>query len=159
MVLGLEPALGDGDVAGRRDEAGELRVGHLVAVDPEALDGDLVRRPLLRPLVVVAHGEGAALDPDHAGMRAVAFRQARIGIAEPGGRRSSALAPATMSSAAMAAANSAGGLAAAHFAASEKIVFQSFFMLITTQPFAFASSASAWGKVPTLLSGRPFAGP
>jgi hypothetical protein len=38
-------------------------------------------------------------------------------------------------------------------------VFQSFFMLITTQPFCLASSMSAWEKVPTLVSGKPFAGP
>ena len=36
---------------------------------------------------------------------------------------------------------------------------QSFFMLITVQPSFFASSYSAWVKVPTLLSGRPWAGP
>jgi hypothetical protein len=36
---------------------------------------------------------------------------------------------------------------------------QSFFMLITVQPFFFASSYSAGGKVPTLVSGRPCAGP
>jgi hypothetical protein len=40
-----------------------------------------------------------------------------------------------------------------------KIVFQSFFMLMTVQPFCFASSASAREKVPTLVSGRPRAGP
>ena len=37
--------------------------------------------------------------------------------------------------------------------------FQSSFMLITTQPRFFASSYSAWVKVPTLVSGRPWAGP
>jgi hypothetical protein len=40
-----------------------------------------------------------------------------------------------------------------------KIRFQSFFMLITVQPSFFASSYSACVKVPTLLSGRPWAGP
>jgi len=44
-----------------------------------------------------------------------------------------------------------------HF--SEKMRFQSFFMLMTVQPFCFASSYSAWVKVPTLVSGRPCAGP
>src|SRR5262245_8606231 len=37
--------------------------------------------------------------------------------------------------------------------------FQSFFMLITVQPFCFASSYSPWVKVPTLLSCNPWAGP
>src|SRR5262245_9324206 len=36
---------------------------------------------------------------------------------------------------------------------------QSFFMLITVQPSFFASSYSACVKVPTLLSGKPSAGP
>jgi hypothetical protein len=40
-----------------------------------------------------------------------------------------------------------------------KMRFQSFFMLITVQPSFFASSYSACVKVPTLLSGRPWAGP
>jgi hypothetical protein len=40
-----------------------------------------------------------------------------------------------------------------------KICFQSFFMLITVQPFALASSYRACGKVPTLVSGNPCAGP
>ena len=40
-----------------------------------------------------------------------------------------------------------------------KMRFQSFFMLITVQPFFLASSYSAWVKVPTLVSGSPSAGP
>jgi hypothetical protein len=40
-----------------------------------------------------------------------------------------------------------------------KTRFQSFFMLMTIQPFFFASSSSAAAKVPNLLSGRPRAGP
>src|SRR5262245_29570427 len=40
-----------------------------------------------------------------------------------------------------------------------KMRFQSFFMLITVDPSFFASSYSACVKVPTLLSGRPWAGP
>jgi hypothetical protein len=40
-----------------------------------------------------------------------------------------------------------------------KMRFQSFFMLITVQPSFFASLYSACVKVPTLLSGRPWAGP
>jgi hypothetical protein len=40
-----------------------------------------------------------------------------------------------------------------------KMRFQSFFMLMTTQPHCFASSYSACVKVPTLVSGSPWAGP
>src|SRR4029434_2863362 len=40
-----------------------------------------------------------------------------------------------------------------------KMVFQSFFMLMTVQLFFFASSYSAWVKVPTLVLGSPCAGP
>jgi len=40
-----------------------------------------------------------------------------------------------------------------------KIRFQSFFMLIMTQPCFFASSYSDWVKVPTFVSGSPSAGP
>ena len=47
----------------------------------------------------------------------------------------------------------------AHLSPSGKIVFQSFFMLITTQPRCFASSMSACVNVPTFVSGRPLAGP
>jgi hypothetical protein len=43
--------------------------------------------------------------------------------------------------------------------AAGKIVFQSFLMLMTVQPFFFASSASARENVPTLVSGKPLAGP
>ena len=40
-----------------------------------------------------------------------------------------------------------------------KMRFQSFFMLITVHPSFLASSNSSWVKVPTLVSGRPSAGP
>jgi hypothetical protein len=40
-----------------------------------------------------------------------------------------------------------------------KDLFQSSFMLITIQPFFFASSYSAWVKVPTFVAGSPCAGP
>ena len=49
-------------------------------------------------------------------------------------------------------------LFSAHFSQA-KIRFQSFFMLMTNQPFDLASSYSAWVKVPTLVSGSPWAGP
>jgi len=39
------------------------------------------------------------------------------------------------------------------------MVFQSFFMLMTTQPFFFASSINDCGNVPNLVSDRPLAGP
>ncbi len=42
---------------------------------------------------------------------------------------------------------------------NEKSFFQSSFMLTTTQPFFLASSYSACVNVPTLVSGRPCAGP
>jgi hypothetical protein len=79
-------ALGDGPAPRGRDEAGELRVGYLVPVDPEAADGDLVCGPLFRALVVVAHRERAALDPHHPGMRTVTFGQAGIAVAQSGRR-------------------------------------------------------------------------
>jgi hypothetical protein len=40
-----------------------------------------------------------------------------------------------------------------------KMRFQSFFMLMTIQPSFFASSLSASVKMPTFVSGRPWAGP
>src|SRR5215831_232607 len=51
-----------------------------------------------------------------------------------------------------------GATIKAHYS-NGKTRFQSFFMPITFQPFFFASSSSAGVKVPTLLSGRPCAGP
>jgi hypothetical protein len=45
------------------------------------------------------------------------------------------------------------------YGSNAKIRFQSFFMLMTIQPFCFASSYSAWVKVPTLVAGSPWAGP
>src|SRR5262245_6705651 len=53
--------------------------------------------------------------------------------------------------------------AASHWAgglySKAKIRFQSFFMLMTTQPCLFALSYNAWVKVPTLVAGNPWAGP
>ena len=48
---------------------------------------------------------------------------------------------------------------APRYSSNENRRFQSFFMLITTQPRFFASSSRAWVNVPTLVSGRPRAGP
>ena len=75
MVLRVEAALGDRHMARGLDEPGELGVGHLVPVDPEAptVTSCAAR---LRPLLVVAHGEAAARDPDHAGGAAAAIAAA-----------------------------------------------------------------------------------
>jgi len=81
MLLRIEPALGDGDMVRRLDEPCELGIRHLVTVDPEAPDRHFVRGALFRALVVVAHREAAALDPDHAGVWAVTFGQAGIVLA------------------------------------------------------------------------------
>jgi len=48
----IEPALGERNVVGRRDEAGELRVRHLVAIDPESGDADDMREAFFRLLAV-----------------------------------------------------------------------------------------------------------
>jgi DNA-binding MurR/RpiR family transcriptional regulator len=56
VVPGIEPALGQGDVARGRDEARELGVGDLVPIDPEAVDPDLVRRALIRAEVIYVVG-------------------------------------------------------------------------------------------------------
>ena len=45
------------------------------------------------------------------------------------------------------------------YGSNVKTRFQSFFTLMTAQPFFFASSIRAWGNVPTSLSGNPEAGP
>ena len=51
------------------------------------------------------------------------------------------------------------GLLSSDFPQKAKIRFQSVFMLITIQPRFFASSCSAWVKLPTRVSGSPCAGP
>jgi hypothetical protein len=45
MALGIDPTLGQGYITGRVDKFLELRIGHLVAVDPEAIDVGNVRKP------------------------------------------------------------------------------------------------------------------
>jgi hypothetical protein len=50
-------------------------------------------------------------------------------------------------------------LFAAHFFSGGKMVFQSFFILITIHPFLLASAMRASEKVPTWVSGRPPPGP
>jgi hypothetical protein len=51
-----------------------------------------------------------------------------------------------------------GGLRGVRYS-NAKIRFQSFFMLMITQPCFLAWSYSAWVKVPTLVAGSPWAGP
>ena len=48
------------------DKAGELRVGDLVPIDVEGRDVDMMRWPLVKIAVVLAHGEFAAGHKDHA---------------------------------------------------------------------------------------------
>src|SRR5262245_158506 len=79
MRRGVEPALGQRDVSRRRYEFPELRVGHLVAIDPEAVDAHGVGEALLRPLALGTHDERSTADERHAGGVAVVRRQARIG--------------------------------------------------------------------------------
>jgi hypothetical protein len=45
------------------------------------------------------------------------------------------------------------------YGSNAKTRFQSFFMLMTIQPCFCASSYSGWVKAPTLVLGRPWAGP
>ena len=55
MRLGIEPALGQRAVAGGVDELLELRVRHLVTVDPEAVDAHDMGEALLRLMALRAH--------------------------------------------------------------------------------------------------------
>ena len=54
-----------GDVTGGADERLELPVCDRRAVNPKAIDGDAVNRRFLRIVLVGAHAERAAGDPDH----------------------------------------------------------------------------------------------
>ena len=80
--LGIEAALRDRLIAGLFDETGELGVGHLMTVDPEARDLHRMRGLLLGALVVGPHGETPAFDPDHARRRPFALRQAAVCLTE-----------------------------------------------------------------------------
>ena len=57
--------LGQGDVTGRVHESPELGHRDRVVIHPEAVDGDVVDRALLRVEVVRAHAERPARDPGH----------------------------------------------------------------------------------------------
>ena len=83
MRLGIEPALGQREVAGGIDELLELRVRHLVTVDPEAVDADDVGEALLGLMALGAHLERAAGNERHAGGLAFPGRKTGVGIAAP----------------------------------------------------------------------------
>src|SRR4051812_30562243 len=55
-------------MAGGRGETGEFEIGDRAAVDPEVRHRGIMRRRLFRVVMIRAHAEAAALDPDHAGM-------------------------------------------------------------------------------------------
>jgi hypothetical protein len=75
----IEPALRQRDVSRGRHEFPKLRVGHLVAIDPKAVDTHGVSESLLRPMALGAHDEGSAADEHHPGGLAVVRWQAGIG--------------------------------------------------------------------------------
>ena len=79
MGLGVEPALGERPVAGRVDELPELRVRHLVPVDPEAVDAHGMDEAFLRLMALGAHLECAAGDEHHPGSVAFLGREAGVG--------------------------------------------------------------------------------
>jgi hypothetical protein len=68
IVLGVGRDLGEGDVAGLFDEAGELGVRHRRRINKEAVDLDAMGRLLFGIVAVGAHGELAARDEDHLGL-------------------------------------------------------------------------------------------
>ena len=65
IILRIRRDLGDGDMLGRLDEFLELPVCHRMAVHPEAVDGDAMRRGFFRIMLVRAHAESTAGYPDH----------------------------------------------------------------------------------------------
>src|SRR5262245_3924465 len=73
-IRGIERTLGERAIAGSLDEASELLIGRLVAVDPETIDSDIVDRTLLRIEVLRTHPKSPARYPDHAGMRWIIAR-------------------------------------------------------------------------------------
>jgi hypothetical protein len=77
----VEAALRQRDVSRRRHEFAKLRIGHLVAIDPEAVDAHDVAESLLRPLALGAHDERSTADERHSGVVVVVRWQAGIGCA------------------------------------------------------------------------------
>ena len=68
IILRIGRNFGEGDVTGGFDEVLELPVGHRRAVDPEAVDGDAMRRRLFRIMLVRSHAERAAGNENHVRM-------------------------------------------------------------------------------------------
>jgi hypothetical protein len=65
IILRIGRNLGERLVAGGFDEFLELPVGHRRTVDPEAVDGDAMRRRLFRIMLIRSHAERAAGNEDH----------------------------------------------------------------------------------------------
>jgi hypothetical protein len=63
----VHTALGQGHVSRRRDELAKLRVGHLVAIDPETVHAHDMGETLLRTMALGAHDECSAADEHHPG--------------------------------------------------------------------------------------------
>src|SRR5215475_2559922 len=81
MRCRVETALGQGHVSRRRHEFAKLRVGHLMAIDPKAVDAHGVGEALLRPMALGTHDERSAADERHPGGVAVVRWLAGIGAA------------------------------------------------------------------------------
>ena len=69
QFLPIDGALGDGDVAGGGDEAGEFVIGHRVHIEKERGNGDTVRGTFVGEGIgrITPHGELAAGNENHAG--------------------------------------------------------------------------------------------
>ena len=65
IILRIGHDLGDGDVASSLDELPELPVRHRIAVHPKTVHRDSVRRRFFGIMLVRAHAECAARNPDH----------------------------------------------------------------------------------------------
>jgi hypothetical protein len=68
IILRIGLDLGNGDVPGCPYEFLELPVRHGIAVHPEAIHRDAMRRRLFRIVAIRSHAECAAGNPDHAGV-------------------------------------------------------------------------------------------
>ncbi len=66
-VGGIEGPLGHGDVAGRLDELGELRVGDRMRIQLERFDANRVDRPFVSVEPFGTHLEFSAFDTEHRG--------------------------------------------------------------------------------------------
>ena len=81
--MGSSPRSAKRAVAGGIDELLELRVRHLVAVDPEAVDAHDMGEALLGLMALGSHLEAVAGDECHAGGLACLGGDARVGGAAP----------------------------------------------------------------------------